>query len=76
MLLMYGGLDYCPIQKTTKDFAAALKEKECEVEVKKIAWHTHETMLVDLVNGVTPATADALVAFVERHKGDPADTAK
>jgi acetyl esterase/lipase len=66
-LLLYGGLDFCPIQQTTKDFAAALKDNGCEVETKKMGWHTHESILVDLVHGVTPATADALIDFVEKH---------
>jgi acetyl esterase/lipase len=65
--LLYGGLDFPPIQKTTKRFAAALKEKGCEVTVKKLAWHTHETVVVDLIHGVEPATADALLDFVDKH---------
>jgi acetyl esterase/lipase len=66
-LLVYGGLDYPPIRHTTKEFAAALKEKDCEVEVNKVAWHTHETIVVDLIHGMEPATAEALLDFVERH---------
>jgi acetyl esterase/lipase len=74
-LLIYGGLDYCPIRQTTKDFEAALEDKDCEVLTKKVSWCTHETVLVDLVHGVRPTTADALVRFVERHTR-PADGAK
>ncbi len=66
-LLLYGGWDYSPIQRTTKDFAAALKEKDCDVEMKKVKWRTHETILVDLVHGVEPKTADAIIDFIERH---------
>jgi len=66
-LLMYGSLDYCPIKQTTKEFEAALEDNDCEVDVKKVLGRTHETMLVDLVHGVEPKTADALIRFVERH---------
>lgn len=65
-LLVYGSLDYCPIKQTTRDFEAALEDNDCEVDVKKVLWRTHETVLVDLVHGVEPATADALIRFVER----------
>jgi acetyl esterase/lipase len=66
-LLIYGGVDYPPVRHTTKEFAAALKEMDCDVEMKKMPWCTHETVLVDLVHGVEPKTADALLAFVEKH---------
>jgi acetyl esterase/lipase len=70
-LLIYGGLDLPPVRHTTTEFAAALKEKDCEVETKKMRWCTHETVLVDLVHGVEPKTADALLAFVEKHTREP-----
>ena len=71
-LLIYGGLDYCPIQRMTREFETALEDNDCEVDVKKVPWRTHETVLVDLVHGVEPATADALIRFVERHSRDAA----
>ena len=71
-LLVYGSLDYCQIKQTTREFETALEDNDCEVDVKKVLWRTHETVLVDLVHGVEPATADALIRFVERHtrRGD------
>jgi acetyl esterase/lipase len=66
-LLVYGGLDHCPIRRTTKEFAAALEEKGCEVETKKVPWRTHETVLFDLLHGAEPATVDAVMRFVEGH---------
>jgi acetyl esterase/lipase len=68
-LLIYGGLDYVQIQQATKDFAAAVKEKGGEAEVKKLAWHIHETTVVDFVHGIEPATADAVMEFVGRQVG-------
>jgi hypothetical protein len=32
-----------------------------------VPWHTHETVLADLIHGVEPITADAIMRFVERH---------
>lgn len=66
-LLMYGSLDYCPIKRGTKDFEAALEDNDCDVDVKRVLWRTHETVLVDLIHGVEPATADAMLRFIERH---------
>ena len=65
-LLIYGGLDYPPVRHTTKKFEEALEEKDCEVQTKKVAWHTHETVVVDLVHGMEPVTAEALRGFVEK----------
>jgi acetyl esterase/lipase len=70
-LLVYGGLDYDPIKQGTKDFEAALEDNDCDVGVKRLPWHTHETLLVDLINGVTPATADVMMRFVEKHTREP-----
>ena len=70
-LLVYGGLDYCPIKRTTRAFETALEDNDCEVDVKKLPWRTHETVLVDLINGVEPVTADAMLRFVERHTREP-----
>jgi acetyl esterase/lipase len=70
-LLIYGGLDYPPVRQTTKKFETALEEMDCEVATKRIRWRTHETVLVDLVHGIEPKTADALLEFVEKHTRDP-----
>ena len=66
-LLMYGSLDYCPIKNTTKAFEAALEDNDDDVDVKKMLWRTHETVLVDLVHGVDPGTAAEMMRFIERH---------
>ncbi len=66
-LLMYGSLDYGPIKKTTKDFEAALEDKDCDVDVKRMLLRTHETEIVDLVHGIDQGTADEIMHFVERH---------
>jgi hypothetical protein len=70
-LLIYGGLDYPPVRETTKKFEAALEDKDCDVVTKRIRWRTHETVLVDLVHGIEPKTADALLEFVEKHTREP-----
>ena len=41
----------------TREFESALEDNDCEVDVKKVPWRMHETMLVDLVHGVEPAMA-------------------
>jgi acetyl esterase/lipase len=65
-LLIYGGLDYGPIQQATKDFGAAVKEKGGEAEVKKLTWCIHETTVLDFAHGIQPATADAVMNFIAR----------
>src|SRR5262249_54404093 len=66
-LPMSAGWDYPPLTRMAKGFAAALKEKDCKVEEKEIAWRTHETMLFDIPNfTVERAAADAIVDFVRR----------
>jgi acetyl esterase/lipase len=70
-LLICGGLDYPPVRHTTMEFAKALEDKDVEVQTKKVAWHTHETVVVDLVHGMEPKTADALLTFVEKHTREP-----
>ncbi len=66
-LLMYGSLDYCPIKNSAKAFEAALEDKDDDVDVKKMILRTHETVLVDLIHGVDPGTADEMMRFVERY---------
>jgi acetyl esterase/lipase len=67
-LLMTAGFDYPPLARMHKEFAAALKDKDCKVEEKEIAWRTHETMLFDIPNfSVERAAADAMMDFIGRH---------
>jgi acetyl esterase/lipase len=66
-LLMNAGFDYPPLKRMTKEFAAALKDTDCKVEEKEIAWRTHETMLFDIPNlSVERLAADAILDFVRR----------
>jgi acetyl esterase/lipase len=66
-LLINGDLEYCPLRPMVKDFAAALKEKGCEVQTKEVTWRTHETVLFDIPHlRVDPATTAAIVEFIER----------
>jgi acetyl esterase/lipase len=68
-LLMNAGLDYCPLRTMSRDFAAALKDKECEAETKELAWRTHETLVFDILHQrAEPKMVDAVVEFIERHK--------
>jgi acetyl esterase/lipase len=70
-LLIYGGMDYPPVRQTTNAFEAALEEKDCDVQTKKIPWRTHETVVVDLAHGMEPKTSDALLDFVKKHTREP-----
>jgi acetyl esterase/lipase len=66
-LLMNAGLDYLPLRKMTKAFAAALEDNCCDVEVKVIPWRTHETVVFDILHQTAePAFVEAVVDFVER----------
>src|SRR5262245_23546160 len=66
-LLMNAGWDYPPLKRMAKEFAAALKDKDCKVEEKEIGWRTHETMLFDIPNfTVERAAAYAIVGFMRR----------
>ncbi len=49
-LLLTGGLDFCPMKRTAKKFASALKDAGCDVESKSISWRTHDTLLFDIVH--------------------------
>ena len=71
-LLLSAGLDYCPLRTMSKDFAAALKDKDCEVQTKIIAWRTHETMVFDIPHlTAEPKLIDAIVNFVESGRAKP-----
>jgi acetyl esterase/lipase len=49
-LLLTGGLDFCPMKRTAKKFASALKDAGCDVESRSISWRTHDTLLFDIVH--------------------------
>jgi acetyl esterase/lipase len=67
-LLLNGGLDYPPLLRMTREFAAALKKNGCSVEVKRLSWRTHETLMFDIPNLTADrVTVDRIVDFVERH---------
>ena len=68
-LLLSAGLDYPPLCRMTKDFAAALKDKDCDVQTATINWRTHETMVFDIAHlTAEPKLIDAVVGFIERDK--------
>jgi acetyl esterase/lipase len=68
-LLLNGGLDYPPLRRMTRDFAAALKKAGCVAEVKKLPWRTHETLLFDIPRLTADRDAVAAIAdFIERHR--------
>jgi acetyl esterase/lipase len=72
-LLLSAGLDYCPLRKMSKEFAAALKENGCDVQTEVIPRRTHETMVFDIPHlTAEPKMLDAVVGFIERTK--PAST--
>jgi acetyl esterase/lipase len=68
-LLMNAGLDYWPLRKMTRDFAAALQENCCEVWVKEVPWRTHETLVFDILHQTAePIMVEAVVDFIDRHR--------
>jgi acetyl esterase/lipase len=68
-LLLSGGLDYRPLLRMTRDFAAALKKAGGVVEVKKLPWRTHETLLFDIPRMTADRGAvDAMASFIDRHR--------
>jgi acetyl esterase/lipase len=69
-LLLNGGLDYPPLLRMSRELAAALKKARCEVEVKRLRWRTHETLLFDIPRlSADRGAVEAMVDFIERHKG-------
>ncbi len=63
-LLLNGGLDFPQLLQMTKDFSAALKKNDCEVQVKKLAWRTHETVVFDIARQTAePEFVEAVTAF-------------
>jgi acetyl esterase/lipase len=66
-LLINAGLDYWPLPRMAKKFAAALKDNGCAVETQEIPWRTHETVVFDILNRTAEEeTVEAVVRFVER----------
>jgi acetyl esterase/lipase len=66
-LLLNAGLDYWPLRRMAKDFAAALEEHGCDVRREVRAWRTHETVVFDIPHRTAePATVEAIVAFIDR----------
>jgi acetyl esterase/lipase len=71
-LLLNGGLDYWPLRQMTKDFAAALEDNGCEVQVKEVPWRTHETLVFDILHQTAePITVEAIVDFIQRRRPGP-----
>lgn len=70
-LLLNAGLDYCPLPKMTKDFAAVLKDNGCDVQTDVIPWRTHETMVFDIPHlTAEPKLVDEIMGFIERGKSE------
>jgi acetyl esterase/lipase len=69
-LLVNGSLDYCPLRDMAREFAAALREKGCEVRTKEVPWRTHETLLFDIPHLDSDATTRAaILEFITNHGG-------
>jgi acetyl esterase/lipase len=71
-LLLSAGFDYCPLRQMTKDFAAALEENNCDVEVQVVPWRTHETLVFDILHQTAePKMIEAVVNFIDRCRAGP-----
>ena len=69
-LLLNAGFDYPALRRQTKDFAAALKKNQVEVETMVIPWRTHETLVFDIGNlTAEPACVEAVVKFIQKNGG-------
>jgi acetyl esterase/lipase len=67
-LVLSAAFDYPPLWKMAREFTAALKEKDCDVQAKVIPWRTHETMLFDIPErSIDRATAQAIMDFINEH---------
>jgi acetyl esterase/lipase len=67
-LLVSAGLDYGPLRRMTADFADALEDNGCDVQVKHIPWRTHETMVFDIPHlTAEPQMVEAVTGFINRH---------
>jgi acetyl esterase/lipase len=65
-LLLYADMDLPLIPEMTKDFAAALKDKKCDVDTRKIADRNHNNIVFDAKRADDPVIR-AIVEFVGRH---------
>jgi acetyl esterase/lipase len=71
-LLMNAGFDYVRLPQMAKDFATALEENCCAVEVKVVPWRTHETVVFDILHRTAePAFVEAVVNFVDHCRPGP-----
>jgi len=68
-LLLNGGMDYVPLLQMTKEFSATLKKNDCEVQVKKVPWRTHETLVFDIIRQTAePEFIEAVTVFIRPEK--------
>jgi len=67
-LVLYADNDLKVCSRTSIDFAKVLKDKEASVEEREIKTRNHFTILLNAVVDGDPV-ANAIVDFVERHKG-------
>jgi arylformamidase len=65
-LLLYADMDLPLIPEMTKDFAAALKDKKCDVDTKKIESRNHNNIVFDAKRADDPVIR-AVVEFIGRH---------
>jgi acetyl esterase/lipase len=65
-LLLYADMDLPLIPEMTRDFAAALKDKKCDVDSKKVAGRNHNNIVFSAKQADDPVIR-ALVEFIDRH---------
>jgi acetyl esterase/lipase len=65
-LLLYADMDLPLIPEMTKDFAAALKDKKCDVDRQKVAGRNHNNIVFSAKQADDPVIR-AIVEFVGRH---------
>jgi acetyl esterase/lipase len=65
-LLLYADMDLPLIPEMTKDFAAALKDKKCDVTTQKVAGRNHNNIVFSAKRADDPVIR-AVVEFIGRH---------
>ncbi len=65
-LLLYADMDLPLVPEMTKDFAAALKEKKCDVTARKIEGRNHNNIVFDSKKADDPVIR-AIVEFIARN---------
>jgi acetyl esterase/lipase len=76
-LILSAGLDYPPMRKMAKEFAAALEKNGCDVRAIELPWRTHETVLFDIRRlSAERATLEAITEFIDRQKSKPVPAKK